>query len=231
MKNNKVSKESKDLLVESIEEIKKIFPEVVSEGKLNFDKLKLALGGEAENKEEIYSFNWAGRKDAFRNIQSTAKGTLVPSEEESVKFKQTENIFIEGDNLEVLKLMQKAYFSQVKMIYIDPPYNTGHDFVYKDNFKNGIKAYLEQTGQLNGDGVVLDTNPETNGRFHSDWISMMYPRLFLARNLLRDDGLIFVSSDDHEVHNLRRMMEEIFGEENVEAMVWHKVDDDSGKLK
>lgn len=217
MKNDKVSKKSKDLVEEGIEEIKSIFPEVVSEGKINFDKLRWILGGEIDNKEESYSFSWAGRKDAFRNIQATAKGTLVPYEKESVSFKETENIFIEGDNLEVLKLMQKSYFGLIKMIYIDPPYNTGHDLVYKDNFKNGIKAYLEQTGQINGEGLLLSTNPETSGRFHSDWISMMYPRLFLARNLMKEDGVIFVSIDDNEVHNLRRIMDEIFGEENFVA--------------
>ncbi|MHB1439986.1 MAG: site-specific DNA-methyltransferase [Cuniculiplasma sp.] len=211
---DKVSNESKDLITENVEQIKKLFPGVVSEGKINLEKLKLILGEELDNKEESYSFNWAGRKDAFRNIQSTAKGTLVPNEKESINFKETQNIFIEGDNLEVLKLMQKSYFNQIKMIYIDPPYNTGHDFVYKDDFKNGIKAYLEQTGQLNGDGVLLTTNPETSGRFHSDWISMMYPRLFLARNLLVDQGAILVSVDDKEIHNLRKIMDEIFGEEN-----------------
>ena len=221
MKNDKVSKESKDLVEDNIEELKKIFPEVISDGKIDFDKLKLTLGQEIDNKDESYSFNWAGRKDAFRNIQSTAKGTLVPSEKESVNFNETKNVFIEGDNLEVLKLMQKSYFNQIKMIYIDPPYNTGHDFVYKDNFKNGIKAYLEQTGQLNGEGFLLTTNPETSGRFHSDWISMMYPRIFLARNLMSEDGIIFVSIDDNEVHNLRRIMDEIFGEENfVAQIVW-----------
>lgn len=215
MKNDKISKESKNLVIENVEQIKKMFPEVVSEGKINFEKLKLILGQELDDKEDSYTFNWAGRKDTFRSIQTTAKGTLVPDEKESINFKRTENIFIEGDNLEVLKLLQKSYSNQVKMIYIDPPYNTGHDFVYKDNFKNGIKAYLEQTGQLNGDGVVLTTNPETSGRFHSDWISMMYSRLFLAKNLMREDGVIFVSIDDHEVHNLKRIMNEIFGEENA----------------
>lgn len=213
MKNDKVSKESEDLVAGNIGWIKRLFPEAVSEGKINFGKLKMALGQELDNKEESYSFNWAGRRDAFKNIQSTAKGTLVPDENASINFKETKNLFIEGDNLEVLKLLQKSYFNQVKMIYIDPPYNTGHDFVYRDNFKNGIKAYLEQTGQLNESGAILSTNPETSGRFHSDWISMMYPRLFLARNLLKDDGVIFISIDDNEVHNLKYIMNEVFGEE------------------
>ena len=223
MKNDKISKESKNLIVENAEQIKKMFPEVVSEGKINFERLKLILGQELDDKEDSYTFNWAGRKDTFRNIQTTAKGTLVPDEKESINFKQTENIFIEGDNLEVLKLLQRSYYKQVKMIYIDPPYNTGHDFVYKDNFKNGIKAYLEQTGQLNGEGVLLTTNPESSGRFHSDWISMMYPRLFMGKSLLREDGVIFISIDDGEVYNLRFIMNEIFGEENfIGVLKWKK---------
>ena len=231
MKNEKVEKESKDLMLENAEQIKKLFPEVVSEGKINLEKLTLILagGGVLENKEESYTFNWAGRKDTFRNIQSTSKATLAPSEK-SVNPTQTENLFIEGDNLEVLKLLQKSYFNQIKMIYIDPPYNTGHDFVYKDDFKNSIKAYLEQTGQIK-DGQLLTTNPETNGRFHSDWISMIYSRLFLARNLLNEKGVMFVSIDDNEVHNLKRIMNEIFGEENVEQIIWKKAHERYGKMK
>ena len=220
MKNDKVSKESEDLVASNVDQIKRLFPEVVSEGKIDFERLKAVLGQELDNKEESYSFNWAGRREAFKNIQSTAKGTLVPDENASIRFKETKNLFIEGDNLEVLKLLQKSYFNRIKMIYLDPPYNTGHDFVYKDNFRSGIKAYLEQTGQLGEEGL-LTTNPETSGRFHSAWISMMYPRLFLARNIMADDGIIFVSVDDNEVHNLRRIMDEVFGEENfVAQIVW-----------
>src|SRR3989344_5363339 len=216
---NKVSKESMNLAQEKISELRRLFPEIVAEGKVDFNKLQRTLGEDIDGKEEKYSFNWAGRKESFKNIQITAKGTLIPAEKESINFDKTENLFIEGDNLEVLKLLQKSYFNKIKMIYIDPPYNTGKDFVYKDNFHNSIKAYLEQTGQLNGDGVKLTTNPETNGRFHSDWISMMYPRLFIARNLLRDDGVIFISIDDNEVTNLRKICDEIFGEENFFAQV------------
>ena len=210
----KVSKESLNISEEKIEELKKVIPEVFTEGKIDFEKLQRTLGKEIDGKDEKYSFNWAGRKETFKNIQTTAKGTLKPAEKESVDFDKTENLFIEGDNLEVLKLLQKAYFNKIKMIYIDPPYNTGKDFVYKDNFKNNIQSYLEQTGQSNGDGVKLTTNPETNGRFHSDWISMIYSRLFIARNLLKEDGVIFVSIDDNEVTNLRKVMDEVFGEEN-----------------
>jgi len=213
----KVSKESLNISAEKIAELKKVIPEVFTEGRIDFEKLQRTLGKEINGKDERYFFNWAGRKETFKNIQTTAKGTLKPAEKESVNWDSTENLFIEGDNLEVLKLLQKAYFNKIKMIYIDPPYNTGKDFVYKDNFKNSIKAYLEQTGQSNGDGIKLTTNPETNGRFHSDWISMIYPRLFVARNLLKEDGVIFVSIDDNEVTNLRKVMDEIFGEENFIA--------------
>lgn len=218
----KVLTESVNLQEETIAELKKLMPQVFTEDKIDFDKLKLTLGEELDEKNEKYSFNWAGRQEAFKNIQTTAKGTLIPAPEESINFDSTENLFIEGDNLEVLKLLQKSYFNKVKMIYIDPPYNTGKDFVYKDNFKNSIESYLEQTGQLSEEGVKLTTNPETSGRFHSDWLSMMYPRLFIARNLLRDDGVIFVSIDDNEVHNLRMIMNEIFGEENFIVNICHK---------
>ncbi len=217
----KVSKESLNISEEKIEELKKVIPEVFTEGKIDFEKLQRTLGNEIDGKDEKYSFNWAGRKETFKNIQTTAKGTLKPAEKESINWDSTENLFIEGDNLEVLKLLQKAYFNKIKMIYIDPPYNTGKDFVYKDNFKNNIQSYLEQTGQSK-DGIKLSTNVETNGRFHSDWISMIYPRLFVARNLLREDGVIFVSIDDNEVHNLRKVMDEVFGEENFVAdIIWN----------
>src|SRR3989344_2758608 len=218
---NKVSKESMDIIQEKISELRRLFPEIIAEGKVDFNKLQRTLGEDIDGKEEKYSFNWSGRKESFKNIQITAKGTLIPAEKESINFDKTENLFIEGDNLEVLKLLQKSYFNKIKMIYIDPPYNTGKDFVYKDNFSDNIKAYLEQTGQSYGDGIKLTTNPETAGRFHSNWISMMYPRLFIARNLLKDDGVIFVSIDDNEVTNLRKIMDEIFGEENfVGSFIW-----------
>lgn len=227
---NKVSKESLDISEEKVSELKKIIPEVFTEGKIDFDKLQRSLGKEIDGRDEKYSFNWAGRKETFKNIQTTAKGTLKPAEKESVNWDSTENLFIEGDNLEVLKLLQKAYFNRIKMIYIDPPYNTGKDFVYKDNFHNSIKAYLEQTGQLNGDGVKLTTNVETNGRFHSDWVSMIYPRLFIGRNLLNQDGVILVSIDDNEIHNLRKVMDEVFGEENfVGSFIWKNKAGGGGK--
>ncbi len=171
--------------------------------------------------DEKYTFSWAGRKDTFENIQTTSKGTLIPDKSESVNFDDTENLFIEGDNLEVLKLLHKSLFQKVKIIYIDPPYNIGSDFIYKDDFKKGVNNYLEQTNQSK-DGITLTTNPETSGRFHSDWISFMYARLFVAKNLLSDDGVIFVSIGDNEVHNLKFIMNDIFGEENlISEVIWH----------
>lgn len=218
-----VRKDSVNITEEELSELKQLLPHVFSEGKVDWNMLKRTLGEKIADKDNKYSFNWAGRKESFKNIQTTAKGTLIPDKDESINFKSTKNIFIEGDNLEVLKLLQKAYFNKIKMIYIDPPYNTGRDFVYKDNFRDSIKSYLEQTDQVSKEGFKQTTNPETSGRFHSDWISMMYPRLFLARNLLKDDGVIFVSIDDNEVHNLRMLMNEIFGEENFVAnIIWQK---------
>lgn len=225
----KVEKESMDISEEKQDQLKLLFPEAFSEGKIDFERLKAVLGGTIDEKEEKYSFSWAGRSEARKNLQTTSKGTLIPDKKESVDFDSTENVFIEGDNLEVLKLLLKSYFGKVKMIYIDPPYNTGKDFVYKDNFRDNLQSYLEQTGQRK-DGVKLTTNPETSGRYHSDWLSMMYPRIFIARNLLRDDGVIFVSIDDNEVHNLRMIMNEIFGEENfVGKFIWKNKAGGGGK--
>ncbi len=219
----KVSIESMDIAKEQLKELKKILPHILSEGKLDIARLKLMLGEVLTDNEEKYSFNWSGRKETYKNIQESAKGTLIPAPQESVNFESTENIFIEGDNLEVLKLLQKTYFNKIKMIYIDPPYNTGNDFIYKDDYSHSIQTYLEQTGQLDEEGIKLTSNPETSGRFHSNWMSMMYSRLFVSRNLLRDDGVIFVSIDDNEIHNLRLIMNEIFGEENfIDCIIWKK---------
>lgn len=212
---DKVSTESINIKEEQIKELKQILPHLFTEGKIDFDKFKEFFGDEKAKKEK-YSLTWPGKQEAYKNIETTAKGTLIPNKDQSVNFDSTENIFIEGDNLEVLKLLQKSYFGKVKMIYIDPPYNTGKDFVYKDNYHNSIKTYLEQTKQHN------NTNPETSGRYHSDWLTMMFPRLFMAKYLLRDDGVIFVSIDDSEVHNLRLIMNEIFGEENFIISFCHK---------
>ena len=178
-----------------------------------------------EGSKERYSLTWNGKSKARQIAQEVSTGTLRPAKEESKNWDNTENIYIEGDNLEVLKLLQKSYHGKIKMIYIDPPYNTGKDFVYKDNFTDNIENYKEITGQINKEGIKLTTNTETNGRYHSDWLNMMYPRLKLARNLLTDDGVIFISIDDNEQANLKKICDEIFGEENFVAQIaWRKSD-------
>ena len=200
------------------------FPEAINEGKVDWDALRAALGDLVDDAPERYTFSWAGKRDAIRLLQTPTSATLLPSPDESVDWDTTRNAFIAGDNLEVLKLLYKPYFGRVKMIYIDPPYNTGNDFIYPDNYADPLDAYLRLTGQKDAQGNLLTSNPETSGRYHSAWLSMMYPRLFLARQLLRDDGVIFVSIDDHEVHNLRLLMNEVFGEENfVATIIWQKV--------
>lgn len=214
MPHSKVNLTSSDLSAEKQAELQRILPEVFSENKIDWEKLKKVLGDKVDERLEKFNFTWAGKSQAIKNVLVPSKLTLKPAPTESIKWDESENLFIEGDNLEVLKLLQKAYFEKVKMIYIDPPYNTGGDFVYRDNFTSPLNNYLEQTGQKDEEGNALRTNAETNGRFHSDWLSMMYPRLKLAWNLLREDGVIFVSIDDNEQHRLRMMLDEIFGEEN-----------------
>lgn len=209
---------SMDLVQDNIEKLKQIFPEIFTEGKIDFQVLKQLLGEHIENDKERYSFTWKGKTQARQIAQDKSTGTLRPDRDNSKDWENTENLYIEGDNLEVLKLLQKSYHGKIKMIYIDPPYNTGKDFVYKDNFRDNIDNYLTITGQKSvnstGGGYKLTTNSETNGRYHSDWLSMMYPRLKLARNLLTDDGVIFISIDDNEQENLRKICDEIFGEDN-----------------
>ncbi len=201
------------------EGLKETYPEVFEDNKINFEKLKALLNGEIiEKEDDRFYFNWAGKSSIYKIIQAPAYGTLKPDKEKSVDFDRTENIVIVGENLETLKLLLKPYFGKVKMIYIDPPYNTGKDFIYRDNFKEPLKDYLEKTGQIDSEGKKLTTNTEASGRYHSDWLNFIYPRLFLARSLLRDDGVIFISIDDNEVHNLRKIMDEIFGEENFVAI-------------
>ncbi len=219
-----INKVSKDIKTNRLDELKKILPEVFTEGKVDLEKLKLALGQDIDERPERFNFSWAGKSKAIKTVLIPSKATLKPAKGESIKFDESENMIIEGDNLEVLKLFQKNYFGQVKMIYIDPPYNTGGDFVYHDDFKSPINSYFKQTGQLNEEGNKTDTiNRETNGRYHSDWLSMMYPRLKLAWNLLKDDGVIFVSIDDNEIQGLRLIMNEIFGEENfIDCIIWKK---------
>jgi len=210
-----IKKVNKIVKTDIKEGLKKIYPEVFEDNKINFDKLKALLSGEIiEKEDDRFYFNWAGKSGLYKLIQAPAYGTLKPDKEKSIDFDRTENIVIVGENLETLKLLLKPYFGKVKMIYIDPPYNTGKDFIYRDNFKQPLKDYLEKTGQIDSGGKKLTTNTEASGRYHSDWLNFMYPRLFLARSLLRDDGVIFISIDDHEVHHLRMIMDEIFGEEN-----------------
>ena len=204
-----------------VEYLRKTAPLLFSEGRIDFDKLKELLGGQLEQGTERYGLSWAGKSEAFRNVQMPSVATLLPMPNESVDWDNTDNLIIEGDNLEVLKLLQKPYHGKVKMIYIDPPYNTGNEFIYPDNFREGLQDYLRYSGQVNEEGIKQTTNTETSGRFHSNWLSMMYPRLFLARNLLKEDGVIFVSIDDNEVHNLRMLMNEVFGEENfIVQITW-----------
>ncbi len=220
--NNPLSK-SKDLTEENILKLKELFPEAFTEGKIDFEVLQELLGKEIEVNEERYHFNWAGKAQARREAQKVSTGTLRPCKEESVDFDTTENLYIEGDNLEVLKLLQKSYYKKIKMIYIDPPYNTGKDFVYKDDYKDNLKNYEKITKQRDEEGNKLSTNSETNGRYHSNWLNMMYPRLKLARNLLTDDGVIFISIDDKELHNLKQICDEVFWEDNFIAnLVWQK---------
>jgi adenine-specific DNA-methyltransferase len=214
---------SADVIAGNIQQLMSLFPEAVCEGKLDFDVLKELLGGVVDEREEKYGLNWHGKRRARQLALTPSAGTLRPCPEESVDWGTTRNLMIEGDNLEVLKLLQKSYAGKVKLIYIDPPYNTGKDFVYPDNFQDNIKNYLEVTGQIGDGGKRLSSNTESSGRFHTDWLSMMYPRLKLAKSLLREDGIIFVSIDDHEIQNLKIVLDEIFGEENfLCVVVWRR---------
>ncbi|HDC7257574.1 site-specific DNA-methyltransferase [Escherichia coli] len=224
---NKLSPEmpelqSMNITADNITKLKSLFPEAFNENGIDFDVLKQLLGENVDEKEERYGLNWHGKRQARQLALTPSRGTLRPCKDESVDWHNTKNLMIEGDNLEVLKLLQKSYAGKVKLIYIDPPYNTGKDFVYPDNFQDNMKNYLEITGQTE-EGARLSTNTETSGRYHTDWLNMIYPRLKLARNLLKEDGVIFISIDDTEVDNLKKVCSEIFGEENFVAnIVWQK---------
>lgn len=211
-----------DISAEKKADLLELFPEARTEGgKIDFERLKLALGEAVDVGKERYGMNWPGKADCFRTIQTPSVGALRPAPEESVNFDTTENLIIEGDNLEVLKLLQKSYLGKIKMIYIDPPYNTGKDFIYPDNYTESLETYLEYTGQVDAEGKKFGTNTDADGRFHTKWLNMMYARLYLARNLLTEDGVIFISIDDHEDANLEKICNEIFGEENYLAqLVW-----------
>lgn len=207
-----------------LQQLKRLFPEAFTEGKVNFDKLKALLDEQdaLATGLELYEFIWPGKNVALRTIREPSYGTLRPCPEESVEFDEAQNLFIEGDNLEVLKILRESYSRKIKMIYIDPPYNTGKEFIYPDNFREGLQDYLKYSGQVDDNGFKISTNTEINGRYHSRWLSMMYPRLYLARTLLRDDGVIFVSIDDNEVFHLRMLMNEIFGSGNFFATLTRK---------
>lgn len=219
-----VSKFSDDTRISTIKALQNILPEVFTEDEqVDFNKLKEILTGNLDTNLDKYNFTWNGKKRAIKLSQVPTTATLKPNFIKSKKFDDTNNLYIEGDNLEVLKLLQKSYSDKVKLIYVDPPYNTGKDFVYKDNFEDSVENYLEQTGQIDNEGNKLSVNAETNGRYHTDWLNMMYPRLKLARNLLTEDGVIFISIDDAEQANLKKITDEIFGEKNFLAQViWER---------
>ena len=219
---DKMDKYGMDLEKVNIERLKEIFPECVTDGKVNFDALRTILGDDVETSGEKYSFNWVGKSDAMKIALMPSTGTLRPCKDKSKDWDKTENLYIEGDNLEVLKILEKTYHNQIKMIYIDPPYNTGKDFVYHDDFHDNIRNYLDNSNQ------AFRTNPETAGRFHTDWLNMMYPRLRVAKELLVTGGLIFISLDESEIANLRKMCDEVFGEENlVGNIIWKKTSGDN----
>ena len=214
---------------ERIKILQSVMPEIFDEGKIDWEKLRAALGEDVNFADERYRLNWAGKSDAFRVMQEPSTATLVPCRDESVDFDNTQNIFIEGENMEALKVLQKSYFGKVKMIYIDPPYNTGNDsFIYPDRFAESREDYMRRVGDKDEEGYMLRDgmfrkNSRENGQYHSNWLNMMMPRLYLAKSLLREDGVIFVSIDDNEVHNLRLLMNEIFGEENfIAQLIWQK---------
>jgi adenine-specific DNA-methyltransferase len=227
----KIDGSSKDIVQENIDKLKRIFPDVFTESKVDFEKLKETLGDYIEDREERYSFVWHGKSMARRIAQTPSTGTLRPCKEESKDWETTQNLFIEGDNLEVLKLLQKSYHKKIKMIYIDPPYNTGKEFIYPDNYKDNLDTYLRYTNQIDAEGYKFSSNTEQSGRYHTNWLNMMYPRLKLARNLLRDAGIIFISIDDNEQNNLKKVCDEIFGEDNFIAKYIHKNNSSKNQAK
>lgn len=215
--------QSPDFVKENIELLKSLFPTIVKEGKIVMEELEALLGEEVEKEEEYYHFSWAGKSMARREANKPSTATLRPVKSESKDWDSTGNIFIEGDNLEALKLIQKSYKTEIKMIYIDPPYNTGNDFVYKDKYSDNLGNYLDFTNQLDESGLLKNSNSESDGHYHSNWLNMMYPRLKLANNLLSKEGVIFISIDDNEVTNLKKICDEIFGEENfLTTLIWRR---------
>jgi adenine-specific DNA-methyltransferase len=242
----KLNLASMDVAADKQRLLRQLFPEAFTETMdetgadrlaLDFEKLKAVLGEHGaltEPGQERYGLDWPGKRDALRSVQAPSYGTLIPAPEESVDWENTQNVLIEGDNLEVLKLLQKSYYGKVKMIYIDPPYNTGNDFVYPDNYAESLDTYLRYTGQIDDQGFKTTTNSKDSGRFHSNWLRMMFPRLYVAKNLLREDGVIFISIDDNEQANLKKICDELFGEVNfLGDFVWKRKaggGDDSGHI-
>lgn len=222
--NEHVEDSSPDLRAEALKQLAQAFPSAFSgDGELDWERLQLEVGNEVPDASERYTFKWAGKRDSVRIIQASSRAVLAPVEQASVNWESTSHVFIEGENLEVLKLLYKAYFGRIRLIYLDPPYNTGTDRIYADNYADPLVSYLALTGQTDENGNLLTTNPETTGRFHSSWLSMVYPRISLARQLLREDGFIVVSIDDAELHHLRLVLNEAFGEENyVATLVWDR---------
>lgn len=221
---NKLKLQTPNIYEENIKKLKELFPQIVSEDKIDFDILKQLLSNTiVEADDERYRLDWVGKKRSLLKANTPINKTLRPCKNESVDFENTKNLYIEGDNFEVLKLLQESYLNKIKMIYIDPPYNTGKDFVYRDNFTQNKADFEDEIGLRDEEGNKLFKNTDSNGRFHSDWLSMMYERLLIARDLLKDDGIIFISIDDNEVHNLRKICDEVFGEGNfISQIIWMK---------
>lgn len=216
---------SADVVADNLERLKALFPEAFTEGKVDFKVLRQLLGDTVDESEEKYGLNWHGKRRARQLSLTPSTGTLRPCLADSVDWDKTQNLILEGDNLEVLKILQKSYAGKVRLIYIDPPYNTGKDFIYTDNFRDSIRNYFLLTSQIDDENHKLSSNTDASGRFHTNWLNMIYPRLKVARNLLRQDGAIFVSIDDNELHALRAMMDDLFGEENfIATIIWHKMD-------
>jgi len=205
-----INGKTKDIVQDNIEQLKQLFPEIITEDKIDFDKLREILGEEIDDSNERYDFTWKGKHDSVKIALNPSEGTLRPDIDNSRNWDSTQNLYIEGNNLDVLKLLQKSYYGKIKMIYLDPPYNTGKDFIYEDKFEDSIKDYVQQ----DKNGFNISSNPETSGRYHTNWLNMMYPRLKIARNLLSNNGIIFISIDDNELFNLKNMLDEIFGEMN-----------------
>jgi adenine-specific DNA-methyltransferase len=229
--NNRIDETSPDMKAELLVKLRALVPEAFSDGKLDLDRLGELAGDAVATGPERYGITWPGKRDAIAMLQAPSRATLVPEPGQSVNFDEAQHVFIEGENLEVLKLLYKSYFGSVKLIYIDPPYNTGNDFIYHDDFSDPLAAYLTQTGQMTEDGDMTTSAPEKAGRFHSNWLSMMYPRLSMARQMLKDEGVILISINDAEVANLRQLCDDVFGPENfIAQMVWEKGRKNDAKL-